>query len=339
MLGFRFVRFNPSHHVLQYRGGRVVREGQGLAFWYYAPTSALVLVPVSSEEAPFIFEESSNDFQRVTLQGKVTYRVKDPKKLAASLNYTLDPLGRSYVSEDPQKLGPRLVNAAQMLAKRELKDLDLRGALSATERFGEKIREGLSASPEVESLGLEILGVSILAVKPTPETAKALEAQTRERILKEADDAIYERRNASIAQERAVKENELSTEIAVETKKREIRETQLEAEAAIQEKQQALEAKALAFQIRSETERRALVEKTADNARLESESRAYALKQVLEAFAHTDPKVIEVLAASGLSSDRLVARAFQELSSRADKVGTLNLSNELLSDLLKRPEG
>ena len=52
----------------------------------------------------------------------------------------------------------------------------------------------------------------------------ALEAETREKILKESDDAIYLRRNSSVEQERKIKENELNTEIAVENKKKQIKE-------------------------------------------------------------------------------------------------------------------
>ncbi len=88
----------------------------------------------------------------------------------------------------------------------------------------ETILGGIRKHPEVEALGLEILGLAILAIRPNADTARALEARAREEILKEADDAIYARRNASVEQERIIKENELSTEIAIENKKREIRE-------------------------------------------------------------------------------------------------------------------
>ena len=38
MFGFRYVKSSPSQYLLQYRNGRVVREGTGLAFWYFAAT-------------------------------------------------------------------------------------------------------------------------------------------------------------------------------------------------------------------------------------------------------------------------------------------------------------
>ena len=75
MLGVKFIKVQPTTYVLEYRGGRVRREGTGLSFFYYSPTTSLVAVPVASTDVPFIFEETTADFQTVTMQGQVTYRV------------------------------------------------------------------------------------------------------------------------------------------------------------------------------------------------------------------------------------------------------------------------
>src|SRR4029434_1224768 len=104
MFGIKFIKVQPTTYLLQYRSGEVVREGLGLSFFYYGPTTSLVAVPVASTDAPFIFQETTADFQSVTIQGQVTYRVSDPKRLAALLNYTLASYGQSYASEDPDKL-------------------------------------------------------------------------------------------------------------------------------------------------------------------------------------------------------------------------------------------
>ena len=42
-------------------------------------------------------------------------------------------------------------------------------------------------------LGVEIMSLSIVAITPTPETAKALEAEAREGVLRQSDEAIYAR--------------------------------------------------------------------------------------------------------------------------------------------------
>ncbi|MFM8333570.1 MAG: SPFH domain-containing protein, partial [Candidatus Methylumidiphilus sp.] len=216
MFGITFVKFQPNMYALKYQRGAVVSEGLGLSFFYYTPTTSLVAVPISSLESPFIFEESSKDFQTLTIQGQATFRVSDVKKISALLNYTLDNSGKKYVSDDPEKLPQRIIDIIHVLVKKEISRLSLKQALAATEELTRVVNEAIQTQREILSLGVEVLGVSILAILPTKETARALEAEAREQILKEADDAIYARRNAAVEQERVIKENELNTAIAVE---------------------------------------------------------------------------------------------------------------------------
>src|SRR5438105_15871158 len=107
MFGIKFVKVQPTTYLLQYRGGKIVREGLGLSFFYYAPTTSLVAVPVASADVPFIFQETTADFQAVTIKGHVTYRVSDAKRLAALLNYSLASNGQADASEHPEKLHER----------------------------------------------------------------------------------------------------------------------------------------------------------------------------------------------------------------------------------------
>src|SRR5215469_11471342 len=259
MFGIRFIKVQPTTYLLQYRHGKIVREGVGLSFFYYGPTTSLVAVPVASTDTPFIFQETTADFQSVTIQGQVTYRVSDAKQLASLLNYTLAANGETYMSEDPEKLPERVIHVINVLARAELQKLPLREAIRASDEVVKAVKAGLVASQEITSLGLEVLGLSILAIKPTPETARALEAETRENLFREADEAIYSRRNSAVEQERAIKENELNTEIAVENKKRQIRETQMEANRAVQEKENLLKKEALEANIGLEDRRKSLV--------------------------------------------------------------------------------
>jgi regulator of protease activity HflC (stomatin/prohibitin superfamily) len=66
----------------------------------------------------------------------------------------------------------------------------LREAIRASDELVQAVKARLVAAEEITSLGLEVLGLSILAIKPTPETARALEAETREQMFREADEAI-----------------------------------------------------------------------------------------------------------------------------------------------------
>ncbi|HAB16256.1 MAG TPA: SPFH domain-containing protein [Verrucomicrobiota bacterium] len=339
MLGIRFIKIDPTTYLLQYRKGQAVREGAGLSFFYYSPTTSLVAVPVASTDAPFIFEETTADFQTVTLQGQVTYRVADPKRLASLMNFTLDARGASYVSEDPQKLPQRVINVINVLARAELQSLKLREAIRSSEAIVQKVRQRLTASGEIAQLGLEVLGLSVLAIKPSPETARALEAETREQLLKEADEAIYSRRNSAVEQERAIKENELNTEIAVENKKRQIREAQMDAERAVQEKQAQLHQAEMTANIDLEGKRKQLVSLAAENAKAEADARAYGISTTMQAISTADAPTLQALASVGMKPDQLIAVAFQAMAGRADKIGQLNISPDLLRELMDKKTG
>jgi hypothetical protein len=337
MFGIRFIKVQPTTYLLEHRSGKIVREGLGLSFFYYAPTTSLVAVPVASDDAPFIFQETTGDFQSVTVQGQVTYRVGEPKRLAALLNYTLARNGETYVSDDPEKLPERVIHVINVLARAELQKLSLREALRASDELVKALKAGLVTSEEITSLGVEVLGLSLLAIKPTPETARALEAETRERLFREADEAIYARRNSAVEQERAIKENELNTEIAVETKKRQIRETQMDAERAVQEKEGLLKKEALESNIRLEDRRKSLVALAADNAKAEADARAYSVAGTMQALSAADPKILQALASTSMKPEQLIAFAFQELAGKAEKIGQLNISPDLLRELLAPP--
>jgi regulator of protease activity HflC (stomatin/prohibitin superfamily) len=316
MFGIRYVKFPPTTFVLQFRNGDMVREGTGLSFFYFAPSSTLVAVPVGGIDVPFIFTETTADFQEVTVQGHLTCRVADPRKLAGVLDYSLKP-GGCYVTDDPDKLPLRVTYAAQTATRAEVQSRPLQACLVEADAIGGRVRAALAAAATLEALGVEVLDLSILAIKPVPETAKALEAEARERLLREADDAIYLRRNNAVEQERKIRENELNTEITVQTKQREIEETRL------------------AGQIALEEQRRQLVATEAENSKMRADAQAYAVEATLKPLTALDPKSLQVLAARSVDPRLMVAMAFQEIAANATKVGNLNISPDLLQTLLQ----
>ena len=339
MLGLRFIKVDPTEFVMQMKGGKVVREGVGVSFFYFSPTTSLVLVPVGTVDVPFIFEEVTADFQEVTVQGQITYRVADPRKLSRLMNFTLLPGSKDHTSEDPEKLPQRLIRHAQVLTRTSLKTLPLREALGRSDDFVASLTEGLRNIEAITSLGVEVLGLSILAIKPTPETARALEAEAREQILRQADEAVYARRNAAVEQERGIKENELSTEIAVEEKKRQILETQMEAKKSVQRKQRDLEEAEMAAKIVLEEKNKDLLALSTANAREEADTRAYSVAAVMKAVSQTDARVLEALTCAGMNPAQLVALSFKGLADSAEKIGQLNVSPDLLRELLGKDVG
>lgn len=338
MLGLRYFQASPTTYILQYKGGEVVREGAGLSFFYFAPGSTLVGVPLESVDVPFMFSEVSRDFQDVTVQGQVTYRVVDPKLLAGLMNFAVNPDG-GHQSEAPLQLRMRVLNAAQVELRALLQTMTLRELLRGSDGIVQRVRDGLRAPDALPALGLDVVGFSILAVKPNPETARALEAPVREELLREADDATYLRRNAAIEQERAVRENELNTEIAVEAKKRQIREAQIEADGAVLAKRQEVDSQELTGDIAMAERSGELVNLQARNAAVEAEARAHAVAQVVKAVEGVDARVLQALMLGAQDPASVIAAAFQDLAANAERIGELNVGPDLLRDLMRHHAG
>ena len=315
MMGIRYLKSSPTTHVIQFKSGSVKREGLGLSFFYYAPTSVIVQVPVNSADVPFAFNESTADFQPITIQGQLTYRITDAKRIAALLDFSVGPAGE-YVSDDPEQIPERLVHAAQVLARPVVARLKLREALGAGDAIVREVMQGLQKTEVVTMLGLEILALSVLSIKATPEMARALEAEAREDLQRKADEAIYARRNAAVAQERMIKESELNTEIAVEEKKRTIRETQMAADIAVEEK------------------RASLIGQKVENDRKEADSRGYALEAVLTPLKGVDWRTLMAAAGGAADPKLMISLAFRELAENAQKIGELNITPDLLKALL-----
>jgi hypothetical protein len=127
----------------------------------------------------------------------------------------------------------------------------------------------------------------------------------------------------------------LNTEIAVEQKKRQIRETQMDAERAVQEKRHQLEQSDMTAKVGLEDKRKQLVMLASQNARAEADVRAYGISTTVQALGNVDARVLQALASAGMKPEQLIAAAFQELAGNADKIGQLNISPDLLRELLQ----
>jgi len=316
MIGY--MKAAPTTYVIHHQNGRLRREGPGLSFFYFAPASTIATVPLASRDIPFAFQETTADFQAVTLQGQLTFRIVRPLAAAELLDFSIGLSGR-YTSDDPDKLPDRLVQTAQTLTRGVVQRMSLREALTRSDAVGAEVLAALRRSDEVARLGVEILGLTVVAVRPTPEMARALEAEAREELLRGADQAVYARRNAAVEQERRIRESELNTEIAVQEKQRQIREAGVAADVAV------------------ERHRSALIEARAENERRDADTRAYALNAELEPLRSTDWKTLSAAGLGGGDSRTVIAQAFRELAENAGRIGELNVTPDLLRSLLAAP--
>lgn len=333
MFGIQYIKFDSMTYVIQFQNGAVTKEGRGLSFFYFAPTSSIAAIPMGSNDLPFIFSEITNDYQSVSIQGQVTYKIANPKQLSEVLDFTVDENG-VYKRNDLEKLNQRLINEAQTATSSFIHSLGLKETIRSAKKIEENILAGLKDSQAIALLGIQILSVNILAVRAKPEMERALETETREKLQQEADQAIYERRNFAVEQERTIKESELSTEIAVEEKKKQIAEKQMEAELQKADNDRKLREMKVQADIAIENQKKLLVDQKAANDKKEADARGYVIEATLKPYKETDWKMIMALNNSN-DPKANIAIAFRELAENASKIGTLNISPELLEGILK----
>lgn len=336
MFGIKHIKFDSMTYVLHFSNGKISKEGRGLSFFYFAPNSSIVAIPMGSNDLPFIFNESTNDYQTVTIQGQISYKINNPKTLADVLDFTVTDNGQ-YKKNDIEKLNQRIINEAQTATSSYIHEIKLKDAIRSAKTIEDKILEGLKNSSAISMLGIEILGANILAIQATPEMARALETETREKLQQEADQAIYERRNFAVEQERRIKETELNTEIAVEEKQKQIAEKKMESDVQKAENDRKLREMKLEADIAVENQRKLLIEQQTANDKKEAETQGYVIETTLKPYKGMDWKILTALN-NNADPKFNISLAFRQLAENADKIGNLNISPELLDSILKDKE-
>lgn len=332
MFGFKHIKFDAMTYVLHFKNGNISKEGRGLSFFYFSPNSSIVAIPMGSNDLPFIFSESTNDYQTVTIQGQISYKITNPKTLSDVLDFTVQDNGQ-YKKNDIEKLNQRLINEAQTATSSYIHGIKLKDAIRSAKTIEESIIEGLKNSSAINMLGIEILGANILAISATPEMARALETETREKLQQEADQAVYERRNFAVEQERKIKETELNTEIAIEEKQKQITEKKMESEVIKAENDRKLREMKLEADISVENQRKLLIEEKTENDKIEAETQGYVIEATLKPYKDIDWKILTALN-NNPDPKFNISLAFRQLAENADKIGTLNISPDLLDSLL-----
>jgi hypothetical protein len=166
------------------------------------------------------YNELSADHQQVTIQGQATFRISEPKRAAQLFNFSVDPLTQAPLSDDREKVGRRVANLVQVATRGEIGTRPLEKALGDAPVLAAAVSGALGSGGMLAEMGVESLSVEFLSVRPTPEVAKALEAELRESLLRRADIAVYARRAATIDEERSIREKELASDKALEEQRK-----------------------------------------------------------------------------------------------------------------------
>jgi regulator of protease activity HflC (stomatin/prohibitin superfamily) len=213
------LRAEPSQHILHFSGGRLVKQGPGIAYWFLPLSAAVAQVPVEDIEVTLVLNEYSVDFQEVSVQVTVRYRCADPETVAKRVNFGVN-LKTGVWSEAPiERLATFWSQRAQQPVRALINRVPVEEAVrGAADAVATAIDAALRADAEITAMGLQVVGVQVTRIAPNAEVERALQVPTREAIQQKSDEATFSRRALAVEKERAIKENELNNQIELARK-------------------------------------------------------------------------------------------------------------------------
>jgi regulator of protease activity HflC (stomatin/prohibitin superfamily) len=318
---FRHLRAEPASHVLGYKRGKLRREGPGQAFWFRAINTAVAEVPIDDREQPFLFRARSADFQELTVQGVITYRVIDPRRVARRIDFAIDLRTGRWTQKPLEQLAGLVMQLAQQFVIDELVKREVRTILAdGVAPIRAHIAAGLAGEAALQDLGIEVVAVRVAAVAPTAELEKALQQPTREAIQQDADKATFQRRALAVEKERAIAENELQNRIELAR-----REEDLVGQEGANARKRATEQVAAAMvEAQGADEREALA----------AVRRATTIDEVQGAQVRIDEQRARIDAELG--ADILLALALRELAGQLGQIEHLTITPDMLTPVLAR---
>jgi regulator of protease activity HflC (stomatin/prohibitin superfamily) len=324
---FKHLRAEPNQFVLHFASGKLRRSGPGIAYWFLPLSAALAQVPVEDVSTTFVLNERSCDYQAVKLQCTVIYRVADPAKAVSRVNFSIGVQTGTWNERPLDAIATLWMQRALTPTRNYLAGATLESALrEGPEKMRSALMQALGQDAEIAAMGLALVGVVIDQIAPLAEVEKALQTPTREAIQGKADQAIFQRRAEAVEKERAIKENELATELELERKQEQlIAQRGDNALAQVRQSNAAEQAKTIA-----KLERIALsADANAKRITLAAQANAQAQRSLAAARLEEDKSRHEIWKAT--PSHAALGLVMARFAENVHSVGNINITPELLA--------
>lgn len=332
LLGLRHLRSEASSHILLHRAGARRASGRGLSFWFLPLSASIAEIPMDDRELALVLHGRSLDFQEVTVQLVLIWRVHDPERMAERVDFSVDLRTGQWTKQPLEKLTSLLAQRAQQVVGDYLVRSPLQ--LILTEGVAALlglVRDALQGDEGLAALGVAVPNVAVSSVRASPDVEKALQTPQREAIQQESDKATFERRAMAVERERAIAENELQNRIALARREEQLidQQGQNNRRKATEEAQASrikTEAAAAAERLKAETE--------ATGSRLKAEAEAAGI-QVVEG-SRVEAERARIAIYRDLPQAVMMGLAARELASNLPDIQTLHVSPDALGDALTR---
>lgn len=304
----RHIRADATSHIQYFKDGKRIRSGRGLSFWFLAQGASISEVPLDDRELPFLVKGQSADYQDLTAQGAIVWRVKDPEVLGDRVDFTIGLANGRHTGLPIDQINNVLTGLAGQATAGYLKQLGVRNVLEqGAAPLRDALLAGIAKNAVLGDMGIEIIGINVADVAPSRELARALQAPTFESLQQQADEATFARRALAVEKERAIAENELGNRIELAAQQQEL--------IAREDANTRAEAKAKAAAMHISTDAEAARIRTVDQARVDMESAR------MNIYADLPPTV-------------LMAMAAQEFAGKLDRIDNLTVTPDMLSSLM-----
>lgn len=315
----RQLRADASSYIQYFRNGQRVQDGRGLAFWFAPDGASITEVPLDDRHMPFMLRGQSEDFQELTIQGTVVWRVLDPQMLGDRVDFTID-LKKGLVTGRPiDQIEAVLVGLARQAIFAYLQEQGVRALLSAgIAPLQEVVAGHLVDEQSLTKMGLEAVSVTISSLSPTSELARALQAPTYESLQQQADEASFARRALAVEKERAIAENELTNQIELAAQQKDL----IDRESANER-----------FRVEASTATRkvsALAD--AEMKTVLAEAEAQSIRAVEMAKVEAEGARMQIF--GDVPSDVLMAMAAQEFAGSVKTIDNLTVTPDMLAGLI-----
>lgn len=367
----KHLRSESNIHIRRFRKGRLIRSGKGLAFWFVPMRNSIAEVPTDDRELQFIFAGRSRDFQEVTIQGELIYRVTDPDGLAERIDFSIDLDTGAHRHQPLEQLATLFTNTVQKHATRYIAKMDIRQLIvDGPEQILKAIESGFASEKVFGEMGLQIVSLGIKEISPVAELEKALQTPTRESIQQNADEAMFQRRALAVEKERAIAENELQSQIELaareenlisqkgKNERRRVEEEAIAEETTVKARiqRERMQSEAVALQVKLEAEskseqQRIISQSDSEVQKLAAETKAVSRRTIsaaeaeatrLEGAAEAEKLEAIGLAQAAGEKERMsvyetlpvgvvFALALQEFAGKLQKIEHINITPDVLS--------
>ncbi len=213
-----FRAAGATGQVFLLKNGTVVNRGLAYSGLVLATTTVAV-VPTTPRVLDFTVEARSSDKQGMQVTGNLKITLS-PDVAVSKFDFTVRQKDGSYQSPWEQALHAMVVEHVLAPIHATARTLDIETATQSHSTFAEAVKASVTSEGNpLKAMGINIESCSVVVVEASDdEVAETIGSKERQALIATSDAAIHGRRLKAVDNDRAIKQFEAGTKLALEKK-------------------------------------------------------------------------------------------------------------------------